>query len=422
LRELLGVCGCDESQVNADDSLEDIVRWLISKANRPLVAVIDEFDVVGPELRKTEQAELRGAITNVPQFAIVAATARQPGAVLEHIGDVVSDLAPVVSIAFPQLGSLRESEGRELIRVGRVASGLAADEDAESELIAWVGLHPLLLHCACYAWYQAVGSTRMAELTAQVMRATKERVFEEVRSQLPFVVRPLSAEARSVLLGTGGSDMLPGMVERAEKELALLGIECWVGRQGMAGPSTYDAVVREEDASPLDDLIRAIAALNRRCELLAGKRGVVFRVDSLATNDGIYLRRTVRSEEDFKLVIEALARLLYDGSYGVVPAKLRGVAKPRLPSFCYNHPHSIITDIIGLRNYYVHLLAEHEAVAEEHLRSAGEAFERYCGIRAPRGEAFEVGRVNLLKRAAQLVERMIERWPLTDVKPEDLFG
>ena len=72
-----------------------------------------------PELRKEDQAELRGAVNNVSQFAIILGVARQPDEVLEYIGDSASDLAPVIHIVQPSLAALSEDDARLLTRIGR---------------------------------------------------------------------------------------------------------------------------------------------------------------------------------------------------------------------------------------------------------------------------------------------------------------
>ena len=106
-------------------------------------------------------------------------------------------------------------------------------------------------------------------------------------------------------------------------------------------------------------------------------------MDGVIGNDGIYMRRSVANEREFKLFVEALARLLYDGSEAVTSPELRGKVKPKLPKFCYKDDRSVLVHLVALRNYYLHLQAPNSAVAEEHLRAIGSVFERYCGKRAP---------------------------------------
>jgi hypothetical protein len=137
----------------------------------------------------------------------------------------------------------------------------------------------------------------------------------------------------------------------------------------------------------------------------------------------VYLCRTVKSEEDFKRVVEALARLLYDGSDAVVAPELRGKVKPKLPKVCYQDSRSLLLHLVALRNYYLHIPTEDMTLAEKHLRSAGDAFERYCGVRAPTDSDFERGRRCLLTEATTLVRWLTQNLPLGDhLSAEELFG
>ncbi len=67
--------------------------------------------------------------------------------------------------------------------------------------------------------------------------------------------------------------------------------------------------------------------------------------DAVIGNDGIYMRRSVTNERDFKLFVEALARLLYDGSEAVTSPELRGKVRPKLPKFCYKDDRSVLRSI-----------------------------------------------------------------------------
>jgi hypothetical protein len=209
----------------------------------------------------------------------------------------------------------------------------------------------------------------------------------------------------------------------AQQEIRELGLESqalekFTRIQRIVKAQTYHDLI-----DPVDELISTVNVLNQRHQLLVQRREFIFRTHVFTTNDVVYLRRTVEAEEDFKRVIEALARLLYDGSDAVVAPELRGKVKPKLPKICYRDSRSLLLHIVALRNYYLHIPTDDEALATEHLRSAGDVFERYCEIRTPSGSDFERGRVRLLNEATTMVRRLIENLPLGDTLNADkLFG
>jgi len=416
----LAQCRGKELRPNPVESLEDVVRALVEGSTKPLIAILDEFDYIAAELRKDEQAELRGALGNVPQFAIVIGVTREPGNALEYIGDTVSDLAPVISLAFPTLGTLSEAEARQLVKVGRSAALLPEDPQTANALLDWAGRHPLLLHAACYAWYSIVNTKSWEELSEDQIQTAQKHVFQEVISQLPFVIRSLSPQARAFLTEEPGSEGLKKAAQQEIYELDLKSqaLEKFTGVQQVPKTSAFN-----DPVEPVDELASAIDVLNRRHQLMIKRREFIFRPHPFTTNDGVYLRRAVKSEEDFKRVVEALARLLYDGSDAVVTPQLRGKVKPKLPKVCYRDPRSLLPHLVALRNYYVHIPTDNEALAEEHLCSAGDAFECYCGARAPSGPDFEHGRICLLNNAITLVHRLTEKLPLGDhLSADELFG
>jgi hypothetical protein len=185
-------------------------------------------------------------------------------------------------------------------------------------------------------------------------------------------------------------------------------------QQALKAQTYYDHPI-----DPVDKLISTVAVLNQRHQLLVQRRESIFRTHVFATNDVVYLRRTVGTEEDFKRVMEALARLLYDGSDAVVAPELRGKVKPKLPKVCYRDSRSLLPHLVALRNYYLHIPTDDAALATEHLRSAGDAFERYCEVRTPSGSDFERGRIRLLNEAITLVQRLVENLPLGDTLNAD---
>lgn len=210
-----------------ENYLEDAVHKLVRGSSRPLIALLDEFDAIAAELGKAEQGELRGALVNVPEFGAVLGVARPPGELLEYIGDVVSDLAPIIAIAHPPLRALTVPEARKLARIGRTQASLPEDELAEDALQEWAGRHPLLLQAACYAWYDSVGEKSWQNLTKSELRAAEGRVGEEVRSQLPFVLRALSPHARMVMDGRS-LELIEAVRKRAQVEIQELDLARFV--------------------------------------------------------------------------------------------------------------------------------------------------------------------------------------------------
>jgi hypothetical protein len=423
LRKLAEAKGMDASSIDPLESLEDAVTALVRWNGRPTVAILDEFDYIAHELRKEDQAELRGALVNVSKFAVVVGTTFTPGICLEDIGDVVSDLAPIITISTPTLGGLRGDEARQLVGVGRTHQGLPPDAESEDLLIALAGCHPLLLQAGCYGWYSVVGMKTKRELAEGEESEAIERVRREVDEQMRFVSRGVGADARLILAGR--SLELPTEVrERAHAELTALGLEPWAlgsTRPGeMAGGMRLGA---DEVADPIDQLTSAVQRLNRRHQLQQGKKELVIRADALVGNDSVYLRRRVKSDEDFNRSIMALTRLLYDGTNAVVAQEERGTIKPTLPKCCYRDPRSVVHHLVALRNYYTHLPSQSGELAEKHLRSVGDVFELYCSRRDPKLVDLEQVRTGLLQAAVRLVIRLESLWPLeADPDAEAVFA
>ncbi len=139
----------ESAVVHDEDALEDIVASLAPANGEPLVAILDEFDSIAPELRKEDQAELRGAVNNVSQFAVILGVARQPDEVLEYIGDSVSDLAPVIHIVQPSLVALSEDEADSSLGSDGPRRHSLQIPKAEEIIIELAGTHPLLVQAAC---------------------------------------------------------------------------------------------------------------------------------------------------------------------------------------------------------------------------------------------------------------------------------
>lgn len=426
LHRLAAARGVADLDPKSENYLEDAVRKLVQGSSRPLVALLDEFNAIAAELGKDEQGELRGALGNVPEFGAVLGVARSPEELLEYIGDVVSDLAPIISIAHPPLRALTIPEARKLVRIGRTHASLSEDGLAEAALLQWVGRHPLLLQTACYAWYSSVGGKSWQNLTESELRAAESRVEEEVRSQLPFVRRALSPHARMVMNGRS-LELTEEAKKRAQAEiqeldLAQFIIESGEGKSTVAKVSSIRAGTELSDhpLDPIEELTTAVEELNRKHQLLVARREWVIRSDALAGNDVIYLRRTIlRERPDFKNFIEALARLLYDGSDAVVAPALRGKVKPRLPRCCYKDPRSLLYRLVALRNYYLHLPTDDAELAKLHLAAVGDIFLLYAGIRAPEAAHLEQVRKRLLDEGVELVRRLAANLPLDPDLPGD---
>lgn len=381
-----------------DACLVDEVAEAVAWARRPLVVLLDEFDSIAAELRDLDQGEIRGALVNVPQFTIVVGMARQPGNSLEFVGDVVSDLAPVLAVAHPLLGELNPDEAARLVRLGRELASLEADPESERLVLETVGSrHPWLLHAACFAWYAEVGARDSGQLSS----TERDKALCRIRDALLPLRRQLERGEQN-----GDADHVRGRNgarETAREE----------PQDGMA-----------EGNRLMDELDRLLATINERTQLETGVADYVFRRSQLGANDEVYLRRTVSDRDDFVVFIEALSRLLYDGSDGVVANALRGKVKPKLPGCCYRDERFPLVSLIALRNHHIHLQASDPELANRHLKSAGDAFEHFCGRRAPiDGAEYERVRLNLLRECIVMLKRLVRHVPLThDMAAEVLLG
>lgn len=416
LQHLAAVRGVSSFDQESENYLEDAIRKLVRGTSRPLIALLDEFDAIAAELGKTEQGELRGALGNVPEFGAVLGVAKPPGELLEYIGDVVSDLAPIIAIAYPPLRALTVPEARELVRIGRTHASLPEDGLAEDALLQWAGRHPLLLQAACYAWYDSVGEKSWQDLTELELRAAEDRVGEEVRSQLPFVRRALSPHARMVMDGHS-TELTEAARKRALEEIHELDLARFIIERG---EDKSPVATVNHPLDPVEELTTVIEELNRKHQLLIGRREWIIRSEALAGNDVIYLRRTILTERpDFKNFIEALARLLYDGSDAVVAPEQRGKVKPKLPRCCYKDSRSPFPRLVALRNYYLHLPTDDAELAQTHLSAVGNIFQLYTGVRAPEVAHLEEVRERLLDEGIKLVRRLLSNLPLDPELPGD---
>jgi hypothetical protein len=418
--EALGL-SAEQQASHLHDCFSDAVQRIISQlGSKTTILLIDEFNYIAAELGKDEQAELRSAIDNIPSFSLVLGVSQNPDEILEHIPyDTASELAPVINLALPTLARLTESEGRQLVKIGREQAGLKSDSEAENWLLECVGTHPLLLHAACFAWYRVVGTKAFSELSPTERNRAQDNVRTEVEFQWHHVVRSLSGAARNLVLGC-----IPpantGERLRAERELEKFGLMPWFRQSGAIRPDELS--VSGDKGDPADQLMIAVEEINHRQQLLAQRPEGVFRTDSLFGNDMIYLRRQVRDRESFVPFVQALCRLLYDGSNAVVSPQLRGKLKPVLPGWCYKDLRSVITQVMALRNYSTHLLERDPDIAAEHLRSAGDIFDQYCHKRAPETADFEIVRVGLLTTATRFVRRLNQFLPLSlELKADEFF-
>ena len=402
-----------------DECLEDVVRRLLRHAGRSCVLVLDEFDSIAADLRRDDQAELRGAIANVPQFAIVIGIARPIDTILEYIGDSVSDLSPVISIALPVLGALSADEARELVRVGRLSVGRDPDAEAENLILDMAGTHPLLLQAACYAWYSLVASRSYSDLPSAELKGVTERIADEVRRQSPFVYHSLSEVSR--MLVDGRSEELSSAEQgRALRELELNGLTVQAAN-GLFSGSARVSAERDVERDSVEELIEAVHDLNRRHQRAAADPKPLIRADVFSTGDVILLRRIPHSEHEFKQFVEVLAKLLYDGTNGVVAPELRGKLKPTLPKCCYKDSRSVVVHLVCLRNYYVHLPAAEPDLAEKHLKDARSVLNCYAGTALPGPKEFEAARVRLLEGARLLVSRLNAHLPLDADQDADVL-
>jgi hypothetical protein len=413
-----GVPQTHRSYYPTDCFTDAIRRVLRDNGGKTTVLILDEFNYIASQLGRDEQAELRSAIDDISSFTLVLGVSQNPDEILEHIPyDVASELAPVINLALPSLGRLYDDEARQLIGVGRYMQELEPDEKAAEWLIDLVGTHPLLLHAACFAWYRQMGTRSFGELSRSERNAVRTAINSEIDLQWRYVVRSLSGTVRALMYGQISSERAP----KAQKELEDFGVKNWAQHISvglLADLNSAPGSIGDE----VDELMKEIETVSERHRLLVGRDQYLFRREQLIGNDLVYLRRKVNDRGDFKHFIEALGRLLYDGSNGVVPPELRGKVKPTLPGWCYSDSRSVILHVTVLRNYAIHLAAPDADLEAEHLQSAGEVFEIYCHNRSPEGSDWEAIRGALVNASTDFMRRLNRSLPLRDdLRAADFF-
>lgn len=416
LREL-GYPSTNQKSHPTDCFTDAMRRVLRENGGKTTVLILDEFNCIASQLGKDEQAELRSAIDDISQFSFVLGVSHNPDDILEHLDyDVASELAPVINIALPALERLSDDEARQLIGVGRHVHGLATDSRAEGWLVEQVGTHPLLLHSACFAWYREVGVRTFGELSRSERTRAKDVINREVGLQWGYVSRSLSGTVRALMYGELSLEQLP----RAEQELEKFGVKTWFRAAHTIGSRDVRPAPDSAD-DQVEELLKQIQTVQERHRLFVGRHDYLFRLEQLIGNDLVFLRRQVSNRDGFKNFIEALGRLLYDGSNGVVAPELRGKVKPTLPSWCYSDVRSVILHVIALRNYSIHLPAPDAVVEAEHLRSAGDVFNLYCHKCSPDESDWEALRVGLIDASIDFMRRLNRCLPLRDTLQADQF-
>src|SRR3989442_8552179 len=87
--------GSDARAVGAASSMTECVRAALRILPGPLLIAIDDFEVVGSDLRKDDQADLRNAVYKEARAGYVVATQVPLSSCLEEFGDQLSDFAPL---------------------------------------------------------------------------------------------------------------------------------------------------------------------------------------------------------------------------------------------------------------------------------------------------------------------------------------
>jgi len=245
--------------------------------------------------------------------------------------------------------------------------------------------------------------------------------------QWSHVAPTLGGEVRAFLRNISSSNM----PDQVRKQLQVLGLLPFIEKffanstaESLSTPALQEVKDSWYSSDPVDRLLQAIDDLNARQVLNLKRQTYVFRADDLLHNERVFLGRTTKKPEDFRLSVIALAKLIYDGSNGVVSPQERGTLKPTLPRWCYQDDRCVVVQTLAIRNFLMHLNAEMPDVRQQHIDSACEVFKQYCGRTDPAcPEQWDAIRLGLIKAAGDFIIKLLDFVPVTrDLTAEQVLG
>ena len=126
-----------------------------------------------------------------------------------------------------------------------------------------------------------------------------------MKIQLAHVSRGLSARCKALITGFP-AELSAADLTTAKQKLTKLGLSTFAQASANRVTIPQDELRHFDDGDSVTALTCGIDELNRRHQLFVQRPELIFRMDGVIGNDGVYMRRSVANEREFKLFVEAL--------------------------------------------------------------------------------------------------------------------
>jgi hypothetical protein len=374
----------DARRVRDAGTMVDCVRGALELVpGRRLLLAIDDFERVGSDLRKDDQADLRSAVNKQSQAGYVVASRLPLSRCLEEFGDDLSDFAPSCAPLPRLLLPLSLRDIRSMVERGAPGHGPEVVARVSDAVHSRAGGFALWVQQGLAAAFDALEtdpSDYDRIVDAELSRTLDEDLFLSYRrlsavaqqciEEAAFAVKVSGPELEELHLAGWAHPLRPGF----EPSGSL--VERWIRDRSWDRPGRRSAL---KDADQYERLVRAVEYMNQRHQRALGRRNeVVIRPDAFhISSDVAFLRRATHDADDLGRKVLALARLLYEGSGGGTKGKLR------LPQWCYDSPDSVVYQVTRLRHDFVHLENTDEAQADRDAKAQADIYVRYTGEPGP---------------------------------------
>jgi hypothetical protein len=319
----------DAIRVRESTTMVDCIRRTLELIpGERLVIAIDEFERVGSDLRKDDQADLRNSVNKQPMAGYVVASHLPLSRCLEEFGDNLSDFAPSCTPLPRLLLPLSLHEVRSMVQRGAPRYGPELQARVADAVYARVG---------GFAQWVQQGLAAAVEALETEQEAFEVALDAELPPKLDddffLSYHRLSVAAQQCIEEATFGEVLGPELE----ELHLAGwarpngtafkssgsiVERWIRSRAWNRPEHRNAPT---DADQYERLVRAVEYLNQRHQRALGRgKEVVIRPDVFhISSDVAFLRRSTQDADDLGRKVLALARLLYEGTGGGTPGRLR---------------------------------------------------------------------------------------------------
>jgi hypothetical protein len=417
--------------VESADSMVLAVKRALELIPGRLIIAIDDFDVVGSDLKKDHQSDLRQAVYHQPRAGYVVASRLPLTRYLQEWGDDLSDLAPLLN-PMPEL--LEPLNRRELQEMVQRAADFPPDSPQPEFTARFVhervgGFALWVQQTLAVLVQEELLQVTGLEVDAEQRESIEEMILQRLQQDLSTSYRRLSPGAQRTLEQPGEPTdrstldelrmagwALPESRREFKPAGSLLGLWLRERRWEQDVPSSPR---RETEEDAYDSLIRAVETLNKHYQRATKQPKMrIIRTDVFgSTRDAPFLRRTVTTEDDLGRLVLSLARLLYEGTGGATGEKRN------LPEACYQNPDCIVRQVMTLRNRWVHLSHPNEQRGERDIQEETSIYMRYIGTQAPRtAEDFRRLADALRQEAIRFIEALATVCPFGDeLKVEVLF-